>query len=62
MAIGSAIFQGGKNEFDAYMTASAVLAGASESQLTALKVYGNQLQKDIQALQDAKSQLYGCGK
>ena len=57
VAIGSALFQGGKKEFLAYVSASAILAGASESQLRALKVYGNQLEKDIQALEDAKSQL-----
>jgi hypothetical protein len=63
-AVGSALFQGAKNEFEAYLIASAVgsLASISESQIKALKVYGNQLEKDVQALEHAKSQVGGCGK
>jgi len=62
VVMGSALFQGAKNEFLAYMTVSAVLAGASESQLEALKVYGNELEKDLQALEQGEGQLGACGK
>ncbi len=60
--IESALFQGDEDELLGYLTASAVLAGPSESQLKALKVYGNQLVKDVLALEDAKTRASGCGK
>jgi hypothetical protein len=60
--LGSALFQGAKNEFDAYFISSAVssLKSASESQLNALKALGANLQRDVQALQNAKAKLDTC--
>ncbi len=61
-AIGTALFKGGKNWWDAYMTSLAVgpLAKASESELKALQVYGARLEGHVDALQDAESQLEAC--
>jgi hypothetical protein len=61
-ALGTALFQGGKDEFDAYMIASSVqsLSSGAESQLIALKVLSNKIQRDVQALQAGRAELDAC--
>jgi hypothetical protein len=60
--LGSAIFGGARNEFDAFFISLTVgsLAKASLSQLSAVKAISARLTHDVQALQAAKAQLAAC--
>jgi hypothetical protein len=62
--LGTALFQGSKNLFDAYLISSAVgpAATTAQSQLEALKVLSALLERDVQALQKAKGQLDACSQ
>jgi hypothetical protein len=62
VAIGNAIFAGGRDIVDGLILSFGIdsLATASELQLNALKVLTANLQQHVQALQSAKARLGGC--
>lgn len=62
VGLGTALFQGAKNEFEAYYISSAIggLTDTSESQLDAVKSLDAKIQRDVQLLKLAQAHLEVC--